>query len=98
MNIGLLKKPKISTLLTTLYFCGVVISACVLFSLQGDNSRQALQETYRVVGVTLFAGIIALYFSARTRVERVVYLTRKEANVEQLNKGTADQSLIDPVA
>ena len=98
MNIGLLKKPRISTMLTTLYFCGVIISACVLYTLQGDSSQQALLETYRVVGVTLFAGIVALYFTARTRVERVVYLTRKEANVERLNRAAADESLIDTAA
>jgi hypothetical protein len=98
MNIGLLKKPKLSTVLTTLYFSGVVISACVLNSLQANTSHQALIETYRMVGVTLFTGIIALYFTARTRIERIVYLYNREANVEALNQAAADHSLIEPAA
>lgn len=98
MNIGFFKKPKIATVLTTLYFCGVVISACVLYILQNDPSPQAMLQTYRVVGVTLFVGIVALYFTARTRVERVIYLNRKEVSTDQLNKATTDRSLIDTAA
>jgi hypothetical protein len=98
MNIGLFKKPRFSSLLITLYFCGVVISACVLSTLETNSTLQALALTYRVVGVTLFAGIVALYFSARTRTERVVYLNRKDVNTDRLNQAVADQSLIDPTA
>lgn len=98
MNIGLFKTPKLSTVLTTLYFSGVVISACVLNALQADASHHALIETYRMVGVTLFTGIIALYFTARAKTERVVYLYSQESNAETLNNAAADQSLIDPTA
>jgi hypothetical protein len=98
MNIGLFRKPKLSTLLTTLYFCGVVISASVLHMLQLNATPHAIYLTYRVVAVTLFTGIVALYFTARVRVERVVYLTRKESDKANRVQSVTAQSLIDPTA
>lgn len=75
-----------------------MISACVLYTLQFNKSPQALLETYRIVGVTLLTGIIALFFTARTRVERIVYLNRREVSTENHSKSATDQSLIDPTA
>jgi hypothetical protein len=95
MNIGLFKKPRLSTLLTTLYFCGVVISASVLHMLQMEATEHAIHLTYRVVAVTLFTGIVALYFTARIRVERVVYINRKEGSTTVRRQSDTDQSLID---
>ena len=84
--------------MTTLYFCGVVISASVLQMLQSDATPHAIYLTYRVVAVTLFTGIVALYFTARIRIERVVYLNRKDGTTTVRSQSVADHSLIDPAA
>lgn len=96
MNIGLHKRPKLATLLTTIYFIGVLISACVLYMLQYESSEHAVWMTYRIVGVTMFIGIISIYYTARSRDERVIYLdSKKEENVETSTANEKTESVID---
>lgn len=96
MNIGLHKSPKLSTLITTAYFVGMLISACVLYMLQFDMSQHALWITYRIVGVTMFIGIISIYYTARSRNERVVYLERKKEETGSSGATNEDvKSVID---
>jgi hypothetical protein len=94
MNIGLHKRPRVATVLTTVYFTGILVSATVLYALQGDLSRNAAWMCSRIVGVTLFIGIVAIYFTARSRDERVVYLDRKqEASDEKTGDHKGDSQL-----
>jgi hypothetical protein len=83
MNIGLHKRPKIETVLTTVYFAGVLISAVALYTLRHDLSEPALDTCYRVVGLTFFIGIMAIYYTARSKDERVVYVDRKNEKAEE---------------
>lgn len=96
MNIGLFRKPKVATVLTTLYFTGVLASAYVLYASGTSGSMHAFVISGRITGVTFFIGIVALYFTARMRTERVVYLDRKKTNTT-VNTGpaTEEQNLID---
>jgi len=90
MNIGLLRRPKLPTVLTTMYFSGALISAGVLYSLPHDLSDHSIQQTYRIIGVTLFIGIIALFYTARDKKRTVVYLERKkELEREKAKQNTA---------
>ncbi|HZY78857.1 MAG TPA: GAF domain-containing protein [Cyclobacteriaceae bacterium] len=83
-----------ATVLTTVYFTGILISATVLYALQGDLSKDAAWMCCRIVGVTLFIGIVAIYFTARSRDERVVYLDRKqEATDEKTDENKGDSQL-----
>ena len=88
MNIGLYKKPRIGTLLTTMYFLGVLASACVMYV-------HDVQPWYAVVGVTLFSGILAIYFTARSKEEIVVYLEKKQEKVVVAEKEEVDSQLAD---
>jgi hypothetical protein len=68
------KRPRVATVLTTIYFAGVLASTSIMYG-------HAIEPWYSVVGVTFFAGIVAIYFTARSRDEIVVYLEKKEENV-----------------
>ena len=89
MNIGLHKRPRLETVLTTIYFAGVLASACMLYLLQFELSVQAVEICYRVVGTTLFTGIMSIYFTARSKDERVVYLDKKNEAVAD-SKGNSN--------
>lgn len=96
MNIGLHKRPRLATLLTTVYFIGMLISACVLYMLQFDMSQHAVWITYRIVGVTMFTGIIAIYYTARSRNERVIYLDKRKEGTQNTSGTTENaESIID---
>lgn len=95
MNIGLHKRPRLATLLTTVYFIGVLISACVLYTLQFETSPHAIWITYRIVGVTLFIGIISIYYTARSRDERVIYLDSKKEESE--NVSSKEENVQSPI-
>src|SRR5690349_12348492 len=71
MNIGMHKRPRAATVLTTIYFAGVLASSSVMYG-------HDIQPWYSLVGVTFFAGIVAIYFTARSKDEIVVYLEKKE--------------------
>jgi hypothetical protein len=73
-----------------MYFSGALISAGVLYVLPHDLSDHSIQQTYRIIGVTLFTGIIALFFTAREKKRSVVYLERKE---KEARKQTSAQSV-----
>jgi hypothetical protein len=74
MNIGFYKKPKVSTLLTTTYFLGVLLSLSVMHSHQAFAVAGPM---HRLAVVTFLTGIVAIYFTARQKRERIVYLNRK---------------------
>lgn len=96
MNIGLHKRPRLATVLTTIYFIGVLISACVLYVLRFDMSEHAVWITYRIVGVTMFIGIISIYYTARSREQRIIYLEKKkDDNVNATVVSENSQSVID---
>jgi hypothetical protein len=83
MNIGIHKRPRLETVLTTVYFAGVLISAVILYTLRDNFSQPALETCYRVVGITFFIGIMAIYYTARSKDERVVYLERKNEKTDE---------------
>ncbi len=83
MNIGIYKVPLISTLLTTVYFVGIMASTSQLW----------MQNNW-IVGITFFAGILAIYFSARSRQEVVVYIEKKKEDVTE-NAVVQDSQLDD---
>jgi hypothetical protein len=66
MNIGIYKRPKAGTVFTTIYFVGIMISASLL-------SKMALM----FAGPTFFIGILAIYFTARSREEVIVYVEKR---------------------
>ncbi|MEJ0031900.1 MAG: GAF domain-containing protein [Bacteroidota bacterium] len=89
MNIGLYKRPKVGTILTTIYFGGVLISASAMY-------MKEVEALYEVLGVTFFSGILAIYFTARSKEEIVVYLEKKEqATAEE--KMSHDSSQLNDV-
>jgi hypothetical protein len=64
--------------------------------LQFDVSPQAIEICYRVVGLTLFTGIMSIYFTARAKAERIVYLDKKnEAVVEVKDEDAERQTQLD---
>lgn len=78
-----------------MYFSGAFISAGVLYMLQHDLSEEAIQQTYRIVGVTLFVGIMALFYTARNKKQTVVYLERRKEQLKQsASTGTAGTSAL----
>lgn len=103
MNIGLHKRPRLESVLTTIYFAGVVISAVVLYRLQFDLSPQSVEICYRIVGLTLFTGIMSIYFTARAKAERVVYLDKRNDSFdekkvdEDVNESQLDDSAIKEI-
>jgi hypothetical protein len=70
MNIGFYKRPRLGTVFTTFYFAGILISASLL-------SKTALW----IASPTFFIGVLAIYFTARSREEVVVYLEKKKEDV-----------------
>jgi len=90
MNIGMHKRPRVATLLTTIYFAGVLASTSIMYG-------HAIEPWYSVVGVTFFAGIVAIYFTARSRDEIVVYLEKKEEGGVVQQKSSTHGSQIDGV-
>lgn len=99
MNIGIHKRPRLETVLTTIYFAGVLISACILYMLQFNPSPQAVEISYRIIGVTFFTGIMTIYFTARAREERVVYLEKKnDAFVEEKSDADEKETQLDDLA
>jgi hypothetical protein len=64
--------------------------------LQFELTKEAVWITYRIVGVTLFIGIISIYYTARSRNERVVYLDRKnEETTDKTHSKQNTESLLD---
>lgn len=99
MNIGIHKRPRLETVLTTIYFAGVLISACILYMLQFNPSPQAVEISYRIIGVTFFTGIMTIYFTARAREERVVYLDKKnDTFVEEKSDADEKETQLDDLA
>jgi len=88
MNIGFYKKPRIGTLLTTIYFLGVLASVCVMYA-------HEVEAWYMVVAVTMFSGILAIYFTARAKEEIVVYLEKKAEKVVVNEKVDDSSQLTD---
>lgn len=85
MNIGLHKRPRVATMLTTIYFTGVLVSVSLMYG-------HSIEPWYSVVGVTFFGGIVAIYFTARAKDEIIVYLEKKEegdAVVVERNNGSS---------
>jgi len=97
-----LKDPfKLSLVVSTVFFAGILLSAYVMYILPNDmmNSqaidiknislaRVVLVKMYVVIGLTFTAGILALYFSARGKKEIIVYREKeREAEIknQQLN-------------
>lgn len=72
-----------------------MLSATMLFLLMKDTSAEAMHVTNRVVGATFFAGIIALFYTARAKKERVVYLERKKDNDAMLLADQDEQGVMD---
>jgi hypothetical protein len=69
--------------LTTIYFAGVLASSSVMYG-------HAIEPWYSLVGVTFFAGIVAIYFTARSKDEIVVYLEKKEEGNVVVNKQSSN--------
>lgn len=96
MNIGLFKKPKSSSVATTLYFAGIVVSSCALYLLPDRPSQITQEETYCIVGITFLIGIVAINLVARSKQQTVVYLDRKKENVTvRQGDSVEDNSQID---
>jgi transcriptional regulator with GAF, ATPase, and Fis domain len=97
MNIGFFKKPKAHSVFATLFFAGIVISACALYLLPSHLSEDAMRQTYWIVGITFFMGIVSINLMARSKKQTVVYLERKTGNTATEGEGgnTDSQSQID---
>lgn len=76
MNIGFFKRPKTHSALTTLFFIGMVASACALYLL--PSQMDTLPQTYFIVGVTFLLATLSLYLTARSKKFSVVYLEKKK--------------------
>lgn len=91
-----LKDPfKLSLVVSTVFFAGILLSAYVMYILPNDmmNSqaidiknislaRVVLVKMYMVIGLTFVAGILALYFSTKAKKEIIVY-REKEREAEK---------------
>ena len=87
MNIGIHKRPRIGSVLTTIYFGGVLASASTI----------ALHQIrYDLIGATFLVGILAIYFTARSREEIVVYLDKKE-DTTAISKTQTQNSQLDGI-
>lgn len=78
-------------MLTTIYFAGVLVSSTVMYA------NAVVEPWYTVVGVTFFAGIVAIYFTARSKDEIVVYLEKKDEEKVVVNKQGNHGSQLDGV-
>lgn len=72
MNIGLFKRPRLGTVFTTFYFIGIMASSSLL-------SKTALW----FAGPTFLIGILAIYFTARSKEEVVVYVEKKKEGISE---------------
>ena len=90
MNIGMHKRPRVATMLTTIYFTGVLVSATLMYG-------HSIEPWYAVVAVTFFGGIVAIYFTARAKDEIVVYLEKKEEVLAVDSKNNSDGSQLDGI-
>jgi hypothetical protein len=75
MNISMHKRPRLGTVFTTIYFAGVLASSSVMY-------LHSNEPWYSLAGVTFFSGIVAIYFTARSREEIVVYLEKREEKIK----------------
>jgi transcriptional regulator with GAF, ATPase, and Fis domain len=100
MNIGLFVRPKGYLFLTTVFFTGIIISAGALYLLPCRLTAEEIRLTYTLVGGTFLAGIMALYLTAQSKKQTVVYLDRKKENTttaQEANKASETQLNIDAV-
>ncbi|MEI9922146.1 MAG: GAF domain-containing protein [Bacteroidota bacterium] len=83
MNIGLYKRPRLGTVLTTIYVAGIVVSATMI-------------NVNAIIGITFLSGVLAIYFTARTKEEVVVYLEKKIE--ERIEAKESNESQLDEIA
>src|ERR1043165_9130697 len=90
MNISMHKRPRLGTVFTTIYFAGVLATTAVMY-------LHSNEPWYSVVGVTFFSGIVAIYFTARSREEIVVYLEKREEKKTKEEKSSTSGSQLEGI-
>ncbi len=78
MKLKRLSKTEAPILATTLFFTGIVASAGSLYAYQDTPADITVFQLCATIGLTFFAGWLAIYFTSRSIRQTVVYVARKE--------------------
>ncbi len=68
---------------TSLFVCGIIISAGAMFEYQNNPEGITMLQICMTVGLTFFLGLISIHCTARSIRQTVVYLERKKSEKEQ---------------
>lgn len=88
-------KLESSIVSTTLFVIGAIISAGALYEYQNSPERITMLQICMTVGLTLFMGLIAIHFTARSIRQTVVYLERKKEQEVQRESERESASELD---
>ncbi len=75
-------KLKLTTITTTLFVVGIIVSAGALCKHQENPAGIAIAQVCGSVGITFFAGLTAIHFTARSVRQTIVYLDKKHSAIK----------------
>lgn len=78
MIFRIFTKLKAPIVTSTLFFTGIVVSVGALYVLPAYPSLMKIEMVYIIVGLTFFAGLFSIHFTARSVKQTVVYLEPKK--------------------
>lgn len=88
MKIRSLLKSESPILSSTVFFTGIVVSAGALYEHQTYPAMVTLHQVNLIIGLTFFAGLISIHFTAKSIKQTVVYLEHKKEQDHKQQKAT----------
>lgn len=78
MILRIFSKLKAPIVSSTLFFIGIVLSVGALYVLPLHPAWIDIETVYSIIGLTFFAGLLAIHFTTRSVKQTIVYLEPKK--------------------
>lgn len=84
---------KLSLVVATSFFVGILASAYSLFVVRQNLSPDNFQLAFITIGFTFLVGAIAINLKASHKIEKVVYINKQSASVERVQLQESDDAI-----